>query len=856
MVLLGAGWLFATQACAERAMFVWSMTQNIVMDATSKSDFFNFCAAPKGTGDPAKAIKVVFIDALVGDLMANQPAALRQFLSDAHSRNIKVEFLEGDKSWATPQNMGVGEALVDRILAFNQGTTNTTQRFDGIHFDVEPYLLNTKSGNDPLDWNYDQGLIWTTYLTFLSDCQAKVNTYNAGNAPQIRFGVDIPYWLVLNAVPGPQDVIDRVNYVGVMAYKDTPANIISAAQDEINYAASAGKKVYIDVETSMPTDSVNFPPSTTFYEEGNAAMETALAQVETNFSGASSYAGMAMHYYEDLTGPKGYESSYRRLWSANDPVNSSYQGHHPVVSILSPHITGERWFGSVAVIWDGSDLDGNVMTIDIQYSTDAVNWTTLAAGLPNTPSYYIIDTSATPRGNYYLKVIATDSSTNHLVGYKVSPMISISDAGNPAAISDLVLWNESATALRMKWTPPKDPATNYFYTPLYYKIYRSVNGGPFNYYTVWQAAVNYFVDGAASSTSKYRYQVQPIYKLGTTEYPSAMSNASNMLIPGSDFLLDYFEGNEGLTYAGPYGTSTLVSSANSTAGNFIEGNQSVQFNYTYAGSGWGAIELGNFPVTIDASPYTAIKLWVKGGTAGQKAFAVKLYETGQAVNEEWISPQIVISNTAGADVTLNLADFVLDSARGDGRLNLHSLSGYGIIFTASSANGTYYADQMRLVNLAANIGISPLSYSFGTLTPTAAAHRFRTDAISVSYSGLNPPWTIRIWTNNGGGGSHAGLVGADNASFIPLKVWCANYGPATVPDPNDDTYWVNNSTGWFRIPEYSEMVSNNVYTWRRLVWSPGGELANPFNINLAIDTAGGFAEQYSTNTLTIEFINQ
>jgi hypothetical protein len=823
---------------AERAIWVWGMAKDIVLNSTAKTDFFNFCAAPKG--DATKAVTVVFLDAkpygenLMG---ATYAAQLRQFLVDAHSIGMKVEFLSGDKAWALAEYRSIGETLIDEVTAFNLGGTSS-QRFDGIHYDVEPYLLRAKQDSDPLDWEYDKGLIWSEYLTLLTNCQTRVNTYNTSYDPDIRFGVAIPYWYGQNSVDNPQAVIDIVNYVAVMAYKDTSANIINAAQDEITYAASVGKKVYVAVETSHPTDLSDFPPSTTFYEEGNTAMETALSAVNTAFLSYSSYTGIAIHYYENLTGPRGKEISYRSLTTG---ANTS---HYPVVTVVSPNRANEIFAGTVNIQWEATDLDSNTMTIKLEYSANGgTNWTTIANSLSNTGYYAWNTTGLTAGSNYLVRVTATDNSTSQLVGYdRSNSAFTISATVTQTDITDLHLWNESTTSLRLKWTPPNC-------TPRSYRIYRSVNGGAFTEITGSPVIlVSKYIDTGLVGTNKYRYQVKAIYGNGAE---GAISNTSNMLMPGTSFLIDYCEGNEGVSYGGPWG-SGLTYSFDTTV--FHEGTRSLKFVYNYS-SGWGGILVGNLPIKVDISPYNAVKLWVKGAVVGQQGFAVKLYETGRAEgNEEWKSPNIVITSTDWAEYKINFSDFTLDSTAGNNRLDTHSIGGYGLLFGSATTNGTYNVDMVNLSREGATVTIPQSNYTFGTLSATPTNHRFRIGPIPITYSGYSAPWTIRIWTNNGGG---AGLRGQDGVTYMPFRVWCANYGPtASVPDEEDDAYWVNNEVGWFRIPEYSDMVPSNIYTWRRLCWGPGGELTNPFDIYLAIDANGMPNQQYQTTTLTVEYINE
>ncbi|NQU74045.1 MAG: hypothetical protein HQ547_05000, partial [Candidatus Omnitrophica bacterium] len=188
-IMMAASLLFAGEVyAAERAMWVWGMSEEIVLDdpAGSRAEFFSFCEAPHG--DASKAVTIIYFSSSAGgiDLISSFPEELRGFLAAAHSRGLRVDCLTGDKSWATPTRfidetwIGriKGEEKCDAILAFNTGASFGAERFDGIHYDVEPHGLSYSRGDD-YDWDNNNALIWTEYLALLDSCQAKVDTYNA-----------------------------------------------------------------------------------------------------------------------------------------------------------------------------------------------------------------------------------------------------------------------------------------------------------------------------------------------------------------------------------------------------------------------------------------------------------------------------------------------------------------------------------------------------------------------------------------------------------------------------------------------------------------------------------------------------
>ncbi|MEI8175348.1 MAG: hypothetical protein WCG78_00585 [Candidatus Omnitrophota bacterium] len=871
---------FAAPAHAGRAMWVWGMSKDIVLNPasnpTAQADFFTFCAAPHGNG--TNAINTIFFDAQPYgyNLMTQNPAELRAFLAAAHSRGMIIDFLSGDKSWAVPQSEQTGETLADAVIAFNLGGTSA-QRFDGIHYDVEPYLLRTKENGDLLDWRYDQGIIWSTYLTLLSNCQSKVVTYNASYSPAMRFGVAIPFWYDIGVTPGPKEIVDIVDYIAVMGYRDTAAGIVTADTGLVQYAATKNKKVYVAIEASHPTDTTDFPPSTTFYEEGNAALEAAFGGVYSAFFGYSSYAGIAVHYYEnpvESATSKGYECSYRNLWE----TAGQYKGHHPMVSSPSPR-AGNTLVGTIPIQWSATDIDDAVAThiqMQLYYSTDnGSTWKTISGGATNNGSYSWNTSALTPGSNYILKIRGMETSTgNFLTGYAVTGPFTIATTVTQTPITNLYAWTETldpSPSITLTWTPPAC-------TPKYYSIWRSDNGATFTQIAANKVAVGKYTDGTVNSSTKYKYKIYAVYGDGVT---GAVSNLSNMVIPDGNLVLDYFEGNEGVIYGGPYGSNVNASATFNTT-DFQEGARSLQINYKYA-AGWGIIEMGSYadpanpapnnPQRIDIAAYNGVRFFAKVNNAvNGPTMKMRLRENGGNLGDEaWESPAIPVT-AAWAEYQVSFSDFKRSevlSGTGNNLLDTHTIGGYDIMLynndamdkTGTAPTFIFLIDKMRVVPSAPTLTVSP-SCDFGSMKATQAIHRFQAlTPISIGYSGFVAPWTIRVYTTNGGGMN--GLKSQDGKTNIPLKVWCGNFGPtgATAPpDQNDDTYWVNNTAGWFRIPEYSEMDSRNVFSWRRVSYISGtplvdASMSNPFNIYLAADILDAYQGPY-TAPLTVEYINE
>jgi hypothetical protein len=275
----------ASQAQSGRGMWLWNGDSAIQNIGSSRTNLFDFTAAPHGTASvtpftgPVHAINTIYLYAhKYVNGTATQQAQLRSFLADAHAKGLKVEFLDGATDWATTGKT-YGENYLKYALAFNAAGT-TAQRFDGIQFDVEPYL---NAG-----W-FTQS-IWDSFIGLLNDCETLVKSSGQG----IPFGVCIPRWY--DVTPGPSyllQVQQITDYVAVMDYVDKVSSLVADAKTEVTNAQQLGKKAVLGVETMVIT-----PTTSTFNEEGYGNMEIALDSLALAYQTNSGSNGTAVHYYD------------------------------------------------------------------------------------------------------------------------------------------------------------------------------------------------------------------------------------------------------------------------------------------------------------------------------------------------------------------------------------------------------------------------------------------------------------------------------------------------------------------------------------------------------------------------------
>lgn len=258
-----------------RHLWIWG--PSVATSAVERDKLFDF-AARKGIG-------TLYLDA--GSLVRNDKPAVIQFLNLAKARGFTVELLFGEAAWYQPANHATPVALAEAVMAIyrtlkDQGGAYPTS----IQFDVEPYSL-------PI-WQTDEAAVSGGLL----DMYAKVAMV-LKDSP-IGLTACIPRWFDSRTLArgGKTRLLsdwlaDASDRLTLMDYVDHANGIIAGAEHEIAYADSVGKEVVVGVETMPDLE----PESVSFFEEGEAAMEAALAETSARFGAKPSWFGIAVHHY-------------------------------------------------------------------------------------------------------------------------------------------------------------------------------------------------------------------------------------------------------------------------------------------------------------------------------------------------------------------------------------------------------------------------------------------------------------------------------------------------------------------------------------------------------------------------------
>lgn len=251
----------------QKATWLWNTT--LIVDSTT--DILQFAASQQ--------INTIYLQ-INKDLDISQ---YQRFISAASAQHIMIEALDGAPSWALDQDRDQLQDTLQWITSYQQASS-ATEQFGGIHIDIEPYLLP--------NWTKEQA-------TIVAQWQRSVQMITAtAQALHLPASADIPFWLYTLNTPDShstlsQWMIDQYDSLTVMAYRDSGAAIDDVAQAQLSEADTAGKDMYIGVETNPSSEGDHI----SFYGKGADALTTALSQVTTQASTHSSFAGIAVHDY-------------------------------------------------------------------------------------------------------------------------------------------------------------------------------------------------------------------------------------------------------------------------------------------------------------------------------------------------------------------------------------------------------------------------------------------------------------------------------------------------------------------------------------------------------------------------------
>ena len=266
-------------------MWVWNV--RTMLTSQSRSQLLAFCREHR--------IDTLYLSAY--DLRSPMDERYRLFNAQAHRAGISVHALAGDPRWGRSQYHHIPLQWIEGVRRFNAGAPGE-ERFDGIHTDIEVYLLSKT-------WRERPELLLGGYL----DLHAQIAQRLKQDPEETRLhgGADIPFWfdddpsyriLWKGHIKAPSHhVLDTVDSVTVLAYRnfaegtDGTLHLISL---ELNYADQIGKKVVVGQETQENL----YPSYVTFGGTSCEALRREVQKIEQRAGNRPSFGGLAFHHYE------------------------------------------------------------------------------------------------------------------------------------------------------------------------------------------------------------------------------------------------------------------------------------------------------------------------------------------------------------------------------------------------------------------------------------------------------------------------------------------------------------------------------------------------------------------------------
>lgn len=272
-----------------RAIWVWeSTTYRMLENPAYKNEVMVFLR------DHHVTRLFLYADAYKGrNLIREKPELYRALVRELRACDIDVHALLGSyhletETYVLPEKQQEARAMLRRVLNYND-TSKPDERFTGVHFDIEPHMLDA--------WSKDRLRLSRLYLDRLAEWMTIAD--DSG----LDVSAAIPFWLDGYEVewrgtlrPMSEHVQSILDVVVLMDYRDKAEGrdgIIQHAKDEVDWATANGKRVIIGVDTG---DSE--PSKVTFQQEGKRVLEEELAKTEKAFAGDRGFAGFAIHHLE------------------------------------------------------------------------------------------------------------------------------------------------------------------------------------------------------------------------------------------------------------------------------------------------------------------------------------------------------------------------------------------------------------------------------------------------------------------------------------------------------------------------------------------------------------------------------
>ncbi|MEW9671139.1 hypothetical protein [Ammoniphilus sp. 3BR4] len=213
------------------------------------------------------------------------------FLKTAYDNGIEIHALGGRRGWALTKYRKDLDAFINWVNNY-QTSSPSTERFKGVHLDIEPYTLPEWAADEP-------GTVtqWMDAVTHM------ITQFRSTNIP-ISIGASVPHWLHTRLVPNTAEtlshwMISKYDYLALMSYRNVATgsnSVVSIVQEELTEADALGKSIFASLETGKSNEG----PHISFYNKGRIALEKAIPEIDAHLQSHPSYKGIMIHSFKSL----------------------------------------------------------------------------------------------------------------------------------------------------------------------------------------------------------------------------------------------------------------------------------------------------------------------------------------------------------------------------------------------------------------------------------------------------------------------------------------------------------------------------------------------------------------------------
>lgn len=244
---------------------------------TKLDDYINFCQERHVT-----SLYVQYSDSVDNHVY-------KRFITKAHEAKMTIHLLDGAPDWCLENKENI---LTNRLswLEDYQSTASSQEKFDGLHLDIEFYLLNLNS--------IEEQAAVERYMSLIKTANIFCDDHN------LDLSSSIPFWfdeVSISTAEGSENLaqwhIQQVPYTVIMAYRNITFgrnSIASLVKEELDYAQESEHHILIALETAISNEGDHI----SFYNSSKLDLDKALLSLTIFFSQYDSFKGFAIHYLD------------------------------------------------------------------------------------------------------------------------------------------------------------------------------------------------------------------------------------------------------------------------------------------------------------------------------------------------------------------------------------------------------------------------------------------------------------------------------------------------------------------------------------------------------------------------------